>query len=1281
MSVGGYSWWPDPTGPGAISGHDLSNLQSSFGALTNAGGPAYLPSPAENWPFAGSSSQFRLMSLEWPDTESFTIQEMNATAYNQYKANDDQRLLSKLRMWSFFIDSIDSSSEGYNASSQLLQNAPELFGAVSSLPQNQGIAMVFDTPIPVSGLLMNHVLTLSNLSYSYGSGTGQKNITASDILQSYRDSWENAYQYWRLQSRDKDIWWDNNPLPEVFRPFVVVAHASSGFVDKIKALNSPIDLLSPMSGLQKTNSGIVWNQVRSLAAEGDDFWNLDYESNNFEWFRLGISQGDNFTGVDTETRAWYPATRKWAPEAAAGRYSEGYAGTISNGNVDSETPLIDCLAIVPLFAAYPEVYQCLTQTGPVWEEINEVKTTLTTQTINGKDYEVYDWAVPPEQRERLGYRKMVLQNPVETLTVEKMFLQTVIEGRKMALPGAGLPAAGLQYAINVSGSVSAFLASASGTIWPNGQVNSTYPTHHVKLYNILDRGEGFAHSYSLRQSFVATDWGMGLLFGSGTGSLIGTLEGMAVGQAFTPKQVMWLGVRPSLKSINNALMVWNPKSTEAENSTAIHVSEVAIGPNRPSVIADDDLPETKGKVITEITSENGEGLATWAIWPQSFSNSGGLDGTKFITRGLTKLRFRAKTNIPQSKGSVFIEFRFYAVDIAEIAGISNTEQLMNSIKGSRKDTDLIDNSVLGQYEFLLRLYNDGGLETMGPGREFTWKPLYTPSGLSDGDNDPFETIRAASNEVYSPALDIQYQDIVMNLFLDDFANPTNVNSKLAGKIIDGSDMGLGAHAFNAENIAIFVNARVKSVINEAISDPIQVSLDLSAMDFSFPAKTLEGNFIGFEQRFYNSFNPASGGGNTAYDGLRMFLPASLAEDINNSTTNVYDFQWKGYPELTSMVQLSPFNSSTEVPKMGLRALGISGGRVNQLSDEEWIKVLKSRNGSYFITSPYIMDYTLIAGGKDINWYLDLDVQEIVQPTSGRTNDSADSLLAYYSLLFVDESNNIITLKQEGLARGTSDNLPIGPLVSDITFMSSGYLLLKVVLAVDSPGLTDDPAIVYVNPSTSGIRHEGSIRKIIMTGPLGDVQGGKHIAWFRGLTIGNFDSSQDMTYIMEANSETGWALPNSDFVFYGVVRSPTIKARMARPYAWVLEYEGVGLSEPRVALIKDSAGVDSEKLSLSMTTNDGNNLDLMSSDNLTSDVAMFKLSANSEFLDTINMNIDGEQIQGKETAIAQSSRAASNAKGTQTSRGALVGIGAEDDDGDYIRTAAYSAGLYPAEANM
>jgi hypothetical protein len=63
-----------------------------------------------------------------------------------------------------------------------------------------------------------------------------------------------------------------------------------------------------------------------------------------------------------------------------------------------------------------------------------------------------------------------------------------------------------------------------------------------------------------------------------------------------------------------------------------------------------------------------------------------------------------------------------------------------------------------------------------------------------------------------------------------------------------------------------------------------------------------------------------------------------------------------------------------------------------------------------------------------------------------------------------------------------------------------------------------------------------------------------------------------------------------------------------------------------------------------------------------------------------MSINGENIQGKETAIAQSSRGASNADGRQTSGGAVVGIGAKDDDGDFIRTAAYSSGLYPSEEN-
>jgi hypothetical protein len=64
-----------------------------------------------------------------------------------------------------------------------------------------------------------------------------------------------------------------------------------------------------------------------------------------------------------------------------------------------------------------------------------------------------------------------------------------------------------------------------------------------------------------------------------------------------------------------------------------------------------------------------------------------------------------------------------------------------------------------------------------------------------------------------------------------------------------------------------------------------------------------------------------------------------------------------------------------------------------------------------------------------------------------------------------------------------------------------------------------------------------------------------------------------------------------------------------------------------------------------------------------------------------MTINGEQIQGKETAIAQSSRSASNERGDRTSKGTLVGVGAEDDDGNYIRTVAYKAGLYPTNENV
>jgi len=1273
MSIDGYSWWPVASGPGALTGSDLSNLRT-FGALANSGGPAYLPSPSNNWPFPGSAfEKFKLVSLEWPTINTFTTRDLDAAAYNEYLQNNDQRLLSKLRMWSFFISSIDSSSEGYNAETATIQNAPNLIGAVSALAQNQGIALVFDNPINMSGLLLEHIITINTLSFALTVGE----VSSSEILQAYQDSWENAYQYWRLEAQDEKnsgIWWNKNAIPALFRPFVVIAHSPSGFVTQLKNLNSPIDLLSPKSGFQKTNSGVIWNRVRALEAIGNDFWNMQFENNNFEWFKFGISQGDNFGTIplDPNERAWYPTTRKWAPEATAGAYSEGYAGTISNGNLDSQVPQIDCLAIVPLFAVYPEVYQCLVQEGPAFDRVN-TNTTPITITNN-----VYSSAITPEQRQRFKNRKYVFTYPVETLTINRMFEQTVTGGKKMAISGAGLPASGLQYVMEVRGSVG---AGSAVTIWPSGEINSTYPTHHIKLYNILDRGEGFAHSYALRQSFTATDWGMGLMFGAvmGAADIGAAIGGMAIGEALSPKQVLWLGLRPSLKSINNALMVWNPQTTEQENSTAIHVSDVAIGPNRPSIVPDVDLPNTKGQVITEISSKDGEGLGTWAIWPQSWSESGGLTGTKFISRGLIKIRFRAKTNIPKSIGSTFLEFRFYAVDISQIPGISTFEQLIAGIKGSRKDISLIDSSTIGQYEFLLRLYNNGGIETQGPGREFIWKPLFTSSALAKNTTDPFETIRQSSNDIFSPNLDTQYQDFVMNLFLDDFAAPTDVNPVLANKIESGSNIGLGARILNGESIFLFVNIRVRSIVRSTVTDPIQVSLDLSAMDITFPAKSLQSDLVGLEQRFYNSFNPISGG-NTPYNEFKMFLPASLADEINNSVSKIYDFQWKGYPELTKMVQLSPFNSSVEIPKLGLRALGISGGRSGSISDEDWIKILKSREGIYFVTAPYIMDYSLLVGDRDLSWHFDLAIQEIDQPSTG-TITNVNNLIAYYSLSFIDEANNVITMKEEGLARGTADSLPIGPLVSDITFLSSGYLLLKIVLAVDSPGLQDNPAIVYISPLGSGLRHDNSIRKIIATGPIGDVKGGKHMAWYRGLTIGNFDFSQEMIYVMDSSTETGWVLPDGNFNFFGVVRSPTIKVKMARPYGWVLEYDGLGFTSPRAAMIKDTGRVDSQKLSLSMTTNDGNALDLMASDNLTSNISLFKLSTNSALLDTINMNIDGEDIQGKETAIAQSSRGASNSDGKQTSKGIIVGIGSKDDDGEYIRTAAYTSGLFPSEENI
>ncbi len=1237
-----YNFWPPEVPYGIIT---RQNYLDAAG-LMKTGGPVYVFKTPDGWPFNGSSDEeapvIQINNLDWTghsDGSSFEDLELSKKNYK----DSDIGVLNKFSIWNSILQSIDDISIYGESYSEMASNATKILGRGTILGQNQGFVISlednpFDYEWFLPGVMTDYLITKTYSRNSLGGNL----VSSDDILAAYQDAWEDAVSY--LMSESPGTWLEGYQFPLAFQYWQIIANPSDvKYLEKIRELPVKSDILSDYCGLSNKNGSISWNENKASSATASNFINPNLSSDlDSLWYRLAISEGDNFaTEEEISTRGWHPSTRVWGLESTEGRHENGYAGTLSNGNIfASEVPSIKSIAIVPTFVAFPEVYQCLIQQGPAWEYAKS--------------------KLRADKARRVDIRKYVFDISCVNLQINKLFLQKLSIASSdtymsQAIPAEVFPSSGLQYGLINQGTISSGSFSTGGgvALYPiNNLTESTTPTVHVKCYNPMDPGIGFAHSFATNAMWVGQDWGlmMSMMVGATMG-LGGFAAGTSGGLGPTLFQITFVGLTPSWKTVNSRL-VWNPHQPPGGYSTLINITNDGDIKGKVSTIPDNgqQLEPNEEVVITELTSSAGrwgetttdDSIGTWCLWPGSFTNASGTDNLKVISIGQIDINVKAKTDVSTDDAMCFLEFRFYALDMIRYGQEQTSDILdkISSLNNNRNSSETIDEE-LGQYEFLTRVYatnsSDGISNLDGPGREFIWKQNET--------DEDFEDIRSKSNSILTTPLNQNMQNYRILAYIDGFSGDvTTILDKDSTRIFD-DDPGIGDKYFSAEQVMLFVNIRAKFTPKSQdffAGQRPSVTVDIDDTSIKLPAKVYDSSFIGLEQRFYNTFKPPVGGEEILND-LNLFVPPLLADEINNSEFKNYDFGWHGEPDFTKMMQLSPYGDNSGVDYFHVR--GVLKTDLSTFSEAKIKEAMALEQFTPFITSQSVIDYSFLSGDPNFYWNLEFTVEKIIFPDFQEdTQIKSGALIA--EAFIITSTGEVINIFVDSVSKFeiASDEidfkLKLGPIISDITFLNSGNIVFRFKFVVDSTGSTDGPCRIRIKKDSFKLIHNGTIGKIKMTGPGGYVKGGKHIAWFRGLNDSppSYVGTHGMqNYIMDFNSMFGWVGSNTRHIYNALVTSPIFEFPMERKYGWVLEFEGLSPQTIAVALLAGGSKLASEKKNISSTATMNLSTRLLVIDDLLSNIYLVTIpSSDFRAAENLNLALNGDILTADDGALADSS---------------------------------------------
>jgi hypothetical protein len=1099
------NWWPGSKSLIGLTPNNFAELYTNSIGLYNTGGIPTLLCPKNDWPYF-TTQKINITDLshqDWSDGNIEDFLPIDQTLYNTGLSDADA--MRKSRCWNILLNSIDTSSERFSCINQTLANAKLIAYTYSDLANYQGFHINIPNGILTSGLILSYRVTNKTGTFNFN---GHK-YKIETLRAAYEDVWKNVKKYYELNNIDY--------LPDTLNYWMIIAHTDNKlFNKKFDGLDNRIDLLSKKSGMQYTNQKPSYNLATALSATKDDWEKIDTTVDDV-WFHLGISQGDNFPGSISETRGWAKECRVWGIENSSEKQISAYAGTISNGMLLNEFPEINCLSVIPSFVAIPELLQCIKQSGPAWDA---VKTSL-----------------EPDEISRLPLRHLILAAEFSTITIDKLIITDANLNKKVAIPAAGLPAAGMQYGILVSGKIDAALFPQldyqGSAIWP-GNDNSTYPTIHVRCFNPVEPEKGFAHSFPIRLDWYALNHGR--FFDQMTGATSGTLGGTVAaldGFGTVLAEVTYMGYHAGLKGINAVLM--GKKSIINKN---IYYSDTGL-----------IFDETKDDLIAKTTAnkwgdkETNNTIAVWNIWPSSFTSVGGMH---YFTRGPIQINFRAKTSVHIDECISFLEFQFFTVPVGSGTPYTSTSDFISKIIFTNHDTDKFEKS-MGQTKLSFVIPDKS------PGRTLYWE--------KEASN--FSSI-SQSSRILSPSLSQDFIDYSLNLYIDDMFSSTKTSTN--------QDVG---KYFDMSHMVIIVSVKAHYIQKTSTAVP-EISLDLQNNSIKMPAKLIQSGFVGLDQRFYNKFSPPYGG--TPLSTLKAYVPPPMEEQLINN--EIYDKTIVGYPNINEVIQLSTLNDTSKVTKFDLPITNIQN--ISTKTDAEIRSALSIEKSAYFVIPENILQNSFILGEPDKYWKLSFNIEKIHDEKNAILSLSSLNTAILLDVFYIFPDNKPYEIMKNYLFRTTMQNsqtfsVDIGPFVSDITMLRTACLMITIKIAGQYDPIKYKSGFLQINKNSFELDHKDSICSVLASPPTGDVKGGRHIDYYRNLPIVpvNTLGSQEINFVLQ-DVDVKWISNNADFNFLGVALSPIMNFPLRKEFGWVLDYTGIGVQNLRVALIKGGAIGEKDK---------------------------------------------------------------------------------------------------------
>lgn len=1135
--------------------------------------------------------------------------------------------------------SITNLSFRYAAFSDGAQNLKEYFLTSADFPQTSGFCLYFSSSPYLSGVTLQYYCTQISSGIVYSNPITGNSFSINDIWAAYMDAWNEAMRYRSstLMEKNAKFFDPSTDATEAqissssneiyayyppFSPFQLIAFVDktqnstfSGIIEAQKNDASSIlkiNSIPSASGLSLSDNRLIWDDTEALKYEiKSDLWDWD------GWVHWGLDFSDRLSSNESHVNS---NARAMGISWSSGSNIKSYSGVFEDGGVSNNRSCkIKSISVVPSYMVFPELYQCLSRTGPVWDWVN----------LNIP-------ATGASQR-RLEARDLILRYPISTLLFEKIILHD--GDTRSAIPSHLAPYSAIQYYARFDDEIQtstfqtspdSFIMNYNATaIIPAGgsgvSVSDHIPTIYVKVWHPLKWDQGFAHGIDARTLWM----GIPIAAVSGaaagaSGGITGALSGAGIGIILSDNaiSISYIGLLTGLSSLAERL-IFNPRPTNQYVTCSFHFADSVLVNSGEWLF---------GTEIKKVSSINGyaalwgsvaeaNNLGTWAIGDSFFNNG----STHFFGRGMLTIKFRAKAN---TNTMSFLEFRLYMVPRSSFVP-SDVYDASLSQELSFQNSKFIDDN-FSNFELCFSTQLSNGSATSA-GRRGFWAYGGSSYDIKTLREDGIEGAWTQS-AIFSDLLTDAMQDYEVQFFIDSFDvdsnNPyfkDNLTDFRAHQCIDIDSVG---------GVSLWLNVRAwYSYEEDVLEEPPIVTLSVEGTNFT--VTTPIGKIESYQSSYIqipiaNRMETAGGALDYEISNLSTFVNPRVSEKIYSTITKSsqrprYYSALTSNPDYGQFITLLPPTLLSNLTQ-GLESwyIGCSiypgdelsslistpSGRASLLESFGTGSVSGSGDSSVFISHPGIADTIYIDGNINKYYNIKCYIGEIVL----ESNSLSPSLMVCMgSLEFLESDGTIHLLGPPSIFQATMGSgvieFNIGPIISKLTILNSGWIILRLKLLIGANSNISGSGLIQIYKID--LSSNNGIGRIIPGDRISGAKG-KTLEWFRGLPAegsGLTRGTDTVTIIVDKASQLGMVTDSNSMTATGVVFGPPIYTNLTEDIGYVLEYSSTSnwISEVRVELLtagRAVSGANAKVVSASQNFGD-----------MTTYIARSHINSNEILLDT------------------------------------------------------------------